>query len=119
MYKTSPNHYEGYWPCNAAKALPVFDLRGLTAINRPVLQSFIDVQTDDVGGLREARWAMARRAKARAMPASRLPGQLRRVDGEPVDYQPRPGHVGPGLALPDHARSSVAGERVRIRGWKR
>ena len=22
MYKTSPNNYEGYWPCNAAKALP-------------------------------------------------------------------------------------------------
>jgi len=51
MYKTSPNHYEGYWPCNAAKALPVFDLRGLTNINRPVLQSFIDCQTDDVRGM--------------------------------------------------------------------
>jgi hypothetical protein len=54
MYKTSPNHYEGYWPCNAAKALPVFDLRGLTGLNRRVLRSFIDVQTDDVGGLDRA-----------------------------------------------------------------
>jgi hypothetical protein len=51
MYKTSPNHYEGYWPCNAAKALPVFDLRGLTGLNRRVLRSFVDVQTDDVAGL--------------------------------------------------------------------
>ena len=45
MYKTSPNHYEGYWPCNAAKALPAFDLRGLTDLNRRVLQSFIDSRT--------------------------------------------------------------------------
>jgi hypothetical protein len=51
MYKTSPNHYEGYWPCNAAKALPALDLRGLGRITRPVLQSFIDAQTDDVRGL--------------------------------------------------------------------
>ncbi len=51
MYKTSPNHYEGYWPCNAAKALPAFDLRGLSHINRRVLQSFIDCQTSDVRGM--------------------------------------------------------------------
>lgn len=51
MYKTSPNHYEGYWPCNAGLALPTLDLRGLTYISRPVLQSFIDFQTDDVGRL--------------------------------------------------------------------
>ena len=51
MYKTSPNHYEGYWPCNAAKALPVFDLRGLSGINRHVLDGFLKSQTDDVGGL--------------------------------------------------------------------
>ncbi|MBI2193421.1 MAG: hypothetical protein HYU36_15710 [Planctomycetes bacterium] len=50
-YKTSPNHYEGYWPCNAAKALPAFDLRGLTCLSRPVLQSFIETQTADVGAL--------------------------------------------------------------------
>lgn len=51
MYKTSPNHYEGYWPCNAAKALPTFDLRGLPGISERVLRSFLDCQTDDVGGL--------------------------------------------------------------------
>jgi hypothetical protein len=51
MYKTSPNHYEMYWPCNAAKALPTLDLRGLTQYSRPVLQSFIDTQTDDIGKL--------------------------------------------------------------------
>ncbi len=48
MYKTSPNHYEGYWPCNAAKALPALDLRGLSRLTRPVLWSFVATQTDDV-----------------------------------------------------------------------
>jgi hypothetical protein len=51
MYKTSPNHYEGYWPCNAAKACPVFDLRGLSHLNRRVLKGFMDSSTPDVGGL--------------------------------------------------------------------
>ncbi|MBI2301033.1 MAG: hypothetical protein HYU66_19145 [Armatimonadetes bacterium] len=51
MYKTSPNHYEGYWPCNAAKALPTFDLRGLEAENLPVLKSFVANQTDEVRGM--------------------------------------------------------------------
>jgi hypothetical protein len=51
MYKTSPNNYEAYWPCNAAKAMPVFDLRGLNRFNRRLLQSVVDMQTDDVGGL--------------------------------------------------------------------
>jgi hypothetical protein len=51
MYKTSPNHYEMYWPCNAAKALPTLDLRGLSKYSLPVLQSFIDTQTDDFGRL--------------------------------------------------------------------
>src|SRR5207244_1033269 len=51
MYKTSPNHYEFYWPCNGAKALPVLDIRGLTAYSRPVLRSFIDTQSDDYGKL--------------------------------------------------------------------
>jgi hypothetical protein len=55
MYKTSPNHYEVCWPCNAAKALPTLDLRGLTHLSRPVLQSFVDLQTDDVGVLRRDR----------------------------------------------------------------
>lgn len=31
MYKTSPNHYEFYWPCNGARALPVLDIRGLVS----------------------------------------------------------------------------------------
>ena len=51
MYKTSPNHYEGYWPCNAAKALPALDLRGLSRVSRPVLQSFVAQQTSEVRGL--------------------------------------------------------------------
>jgi len=54
MYKTSPNHYEGYWPCNAAKALPTFDFRGLGDINRRVLGSFVDQQTADTGRLSRA-----------------------------------------------------------------
>ncbi|MBI5705435.1 MAG: hypothetical protein HZC36_00415 [Armatimonadetes bacterium] len=51
MYKTSPNHYEGYWPCNAAKALPTLDYRGLTKLNEKVLAGFIKNQTDDIRGL--------------------------------------------------------------------
>ena len=51
MYKTSPNHYESYWPCNAAKALPTFDLRGLSRYSLPVLKSFVDTQTADFGQL--------------------------------------------------------------------
>jgi hypothetical protein len=51
MYKTSPNHYEFYWPCNAAKAIPVLDLRGLTEYSDPVLQSFLDTQSADYGRL--------------------------------------------------------------------
>jgi len=54
MYKTSPNNYEGYWPCNAAKACPVFDFRGLTDLNRHVLRGFIDSGTKNVGGLNRA-----------------------------------------------------------------
>jgi hypothetical protein len=54
MYKTSPNHYEGYWPCNAAKATPTFDYRGLTLLNRRVLQSIVASQTGEVGGLNRA-----------------------------------------------------------------
>lgn len=51
MYKTSPNWYEIYWPVSAAWALPTLDLRGRSEYSRPVLQSFIDTQTDDIGGL--------------------------------------------------------------------
>ena len=51
MYKTSPNWYEIYWPVSAAWPLPTLDLRGLSQYSRPVLQSFIDTQSDDIGGL--------------------------------------------------------------------
>jgi hypothetical protein len=51
MLKTSPNHYEGYWPCNAAKALPTFTLRGQIAMERAALSGFLAMQSDDVGGL--------------------------------------------------------------------
>jgi len=51
MYKTSANWYEIYWPVSAAWPLPTLDLRGLSQYSRPVLQSFIDTQTDDIGGL--------------------------------------------------------------------
>ncbi|MBE7559394.1 hypothetical protein HS125_10745 [bacterium] len=55
MYKTSPNNYENYWPCNAAKALPAFTLRGLVGLDRDVLSGFIHSRTADVGGLNRAR----------------------------------------------------------------
>ena len=51
MYKTSPNWYEIYWPVSAAWPLPTLDLRGLSRYSRPVLQSFIDTQSADIGGL--------------------------------------------------------------------
>ena len=57
MYKTSPNNYEGYWPCNAAKALPAFDFRGLGTLSRPVMADFIRTQTDDPGSLAAERRA--------------------------------------------------------------
>ncbi len=51
IYKTSPNWYEAYWPVSAAWPLPTLDLRGLTRYSRPVLQSFVDTQSADVGRL--------------------------------------------------------------------
>lgn len=51
MLKTSPNHYEGYWPCNAAKALPAFTLAGNAIYDVSVLSGFLEMQGDDVGGL--------------------------------------------------------------------
>ncbi len=54
MYKTSPNLYEKYWPVSGAKSLPVFDLRGMEWLNRRLLQSSIDMRTDEVGGLNRA-----------------------------------------------------------------
>jgi len=74
MYKTSPNHYEMYWPCNAAKALPTLDLRGLTQYSRPVLQSFVDMQTDDFGKL--ARQDMGEGAPVSGEGFARRPGFL-------------------------------------------
>ena len=51
MLKTSPNHYEGYWPCNAAKALPTFTLTGNAIYDESALSGFLEMQSDDVGGL--------------------------------------------------------------------
>lgn len=51
MLKTSPNHYEIYWPVSGGRALPAFDLRGLAQFSRPSLQSFIDMQSDNMGTL--------------------------------------------------------------------
>lgn len=51
MLKTGPNHYEVYWPCSGARALPTFDLRGLSQYSRPAVESFLDVQSDDMGTL--------------------------------------------------------------------
>jgi len=78
MYKTSPNHYECYWPCNAAKALPTLDLRGLSHISRPVLRSFIDFQSEDVGALtRELRRdARGERIEVEGEGFGRVPGFL-------------------------------------------
>lgn len=50
-YKTSPNVNEMYWPCNGGMGAPTFDLRGHREMSEPVLQTFIDTQTDDVGAL--------------------------------------------------------------------
>ncbi len=74
MYKTSPNHYEMYWPCNGAKALPTLDLRGLTRYSRPVLQGFIDTQTDDFGKL--TRQDMGEGAPVSGEGFARRPGFL-------------------------------------------
>lgn len=74
MYKTSPNHYEGYWPCNAAKALPVFDFRGLAKLNEKVLSGFIKSQTDDVGGL--AREGMGSGKELQGEGYAKIPGFL-------------------------------------------
>lgn len=49
--KTSPNVNELYWPCNGGMALPSLDLRALSDITEPVLRTFMDTQTDDVGAL--------------------------------------------------------------------
>ncbi len=76
MYKTSPNCYEEYWPISAAWPLPALDLRGLTEYSRPVLQSFIHTQTDDVGALRKQR----------------TPGKQGEVPGE--GFAKRPGFLG-------------------------
>lgn len=55
MCKTTPTWYELNWPPCPACALPTLDLRGLTKYSRPVLQSFVDTQTDDSGNLTKER----------------------------------------------------------------
>jgi len=51
MLKTSPNHYEIYWPVSGGKTLPPFDLRGLSRYSRPALGSFLDIQGSETGTL--------------------------------------------------------------------
>lgn len=75
MLKTSPNHYENYWPCNAAKALPTLDMRGLTRYSRPVLKSFLDTQTDDVAGLTIER-TNGKQGQVTGEGYARVPGYL-------------------------------------------
>jgi hypothetical protein len=79
MYKTSPNNYEAFWPCNAAKALPVFDLRGMSWLNCRLLQSAIAMQTDDVGGLN--RTSMGRGDVLAGEGFAKLPGFLGNYGG--------------------------------------
>ncbi len=55
MCKTTPAWYELYWPPCSACALPTLDLRGLTKYSRPVLQSFLDSQTDRAYNLTKDR----------------------------------------------------------------
>ncbi len=74
MYKTSPNHYEMLWPCNAAKALPALDFRGLARFSEPVLSGFVQMQTDDVGGL--ARRSMGTGEVLAGEGYAKLPGFL-------------------------------------------
>jgi hypothetical protein len=76
MYKTSPNFYEEYWPISGAWPLPALDLRGLTEYTRPVIQSFIDTQSDDVSALRK----------------NLTPGKQGEVSGE--GFAVRPGFMG-------------------------
>jgi hypothetical protein len=57
MLKTSPNWYEDYYLCCAARAIPALDLRGLDRYSRPVLQSIVDYQSDDSAGLMVDRQA--------------------------------------------------------------
>lgn len=51
MYKTQQNCYELNWVVCGAKALPSLDLLGLTDFSRPILQSYIDYQSDDIGNM--------------------------------------------------------------------
>jgi len=76
MYKTSPNHYEGYWPCNAAKALPTLDFRGLEQLTVPVLGSFVTTQTDDPGALGAERRPGRESSSVGGEGFSRRPGFL-------------------------------------------
>jgi hypothetical protein len=75
MYKTAPNHYEMYWPCNAAKAQMTFDLRGQTQYSCPVLKSFVDTQSDDFGALTK-EWREGKGDKVAGEGFERRPGFL-------------------------------------------
>jgi len=79
MYKTSPNEYEAYWPCNAGKATPAFGLRGLVELERRVLGGFVQCQSDDVGGLE--RGAMGGGEHVGGEGYARLPGFLGNFGG--------------------------------------
>jgi hypothetical protein len=75
MCKTTPTFYELYWPPCPACALPSLDLRGLTNYSRPVLESFIDTQTDDSGNLtRERRPGQGKKVGSEGF--ARVPGFL-------------------------------------------
>jgi hypothetical protein len=76
MYKTTPVHIEVYWPPCPALGLPTLDLRGLSQYSRPVLQSFIDTQSD----------------VADELSRQRLQGKGERVRSE--GFERRPGFLG-------------------------
>lgn len=56
MSKTSPIHYEYYWPCIAGKAVTTLEMRGLEYLAVPVLQSFADFANEDAGELTSTQW---------------------------------------------------------------
>jgi len=62
MFKTSPNQYEIFWLVCGGRALPSLDLRGLSHLTEPVLQSYIGFQGDDIGNL-EIRLGTKEKAK--------------------------------------------------------
>ena len=69
---------------------------GLDGSTGVLLQSFIDMRTDDVGGLNRAGWAAARCSKAKATPRSPASWASSRVDGQSAAAEPRLGSLGAG-----------------------